>query len=217
MKNLIKSMLVLAAFFACTFIIIKSTGILTLEDIQLWLERAKEINPLYLALIVIALLFADLFIAIPTMTVTLMAGYFLGWSMGASAAIAGFFAAGLSGYVISRLLGWRLLKWIYKDEEKLQEMHDAFSSRASVVLVCCRALPILPEVSCCMAGATKMNFMRFLVMFSLGTIPYALIVSYAGSISSLEKPTPAILTAIVLSTLLWFIWYRVGQRSHSLS
>lgn len=208
MKNLIKAMLALALVFACTFIIIKATGIITLEDIERWLQQARDLSPVYLMLIVVALLFADLFIAIPTMTVTLMAGYFLGWPMGAAAAIGGFFAAGISGYVISRVVGWRLLKYIYKDETKLQEMHDAFSNRASITLICCRALPILPEVSCCMAGATKMNFMRFFLMFCLGTIPYALIVSYAGSISSLEKPTPAILTAITLSTVLWLMWYK---------
>ena len=208
-------MLVLALIFASTFIIIKASGILTLEDIERWLEQAKEVNPIYLALIIIALLFADLFIAIPTMTVTLLAGYFLGWSMGATAAIIGFFAAGLSGYAISRLIGWQLLERIYKDKTKLKEMHDAFSDRASVVLICCRAMPILPEVSCCMAGATKMQFWRFFVMFTAGTVPYALIVSYAGSISSMEKPTPAILTAILLSTTLWFAWYRWGRPSPS--
>ena len=91
MKDLIKIMLTLALLFASTFILIKATGLLTLEDIKQGLEQAQQIHPGYLVLAVIGLLFVDLFIAIPTMTIAIMAGFFLGWPLGAAAAITGFY------------------------------------------------------------------------------------------------------------------------------
>jgi len=213
MKELIKVMLTLALVFASTFMLIKATGILTLEDIKHALEQAQQIHPAYLALVVIGLLFADLFIAIPTMTVAIMAGFFLGWPMGAAAAIGGFFLAGTVGYAISRRYGWRLLNRIYKDRGKLDEMHNTFSTYGPAMLIICRAMPILPEVSCCMAGATRMVFGKFLTMYALGTIPYALIITYAGSVSSLDNPKPAILAAIGISLTLWTGWYLLARHA----
>lgn len=212
MKDLLKAMFVLAALFASTFIVIKSTGLITLDDIQYWLEEAQKIHPAYLALVVVTLLFLDLFIAIPTMTVAILAGYFLGWPMGAAAAITGFFLAGSIGYALSRRYGWTLLHKIYKERDRLDEMHRIFSAYGPFMLIICRAMPILPEVSCCMAGATRMRFALFISMYALGTIPYALVVTYAGSISSVEQPAPAIITAILLSSGLWLMWYLLAKR-----
>jgi len=213
MKDLIKIMLTLALIFSSTFILIKTTGLLTLEDIKQGLEQAQQIHPGYLALAVIGLLFADLFIAIPTMTVAIMAGFFLGWPLGAATVITGFLLAGVIGYAISRRYGWRLLNHIYNDQEKLDEMHLTFSAYGPVMLIICRAMPILPEVSCCMAGATRMSFGKFLTMYGLSTVPYALIITYSGSISSPENPAPAILAAIGISLTLWIAWYLLGRHA----
>jgi len=215
MKELLKAMLVLALLFASTFIIIKTAGVFTLADIEDALEQIQRLHPGYLAVTVSGLLFADLFIAIPTMTVSILAGHFLGWPMGAMAVIIGFYAAGITAYAISYFYGWRLLNRIYKAPGKLEEMHQVFSAYGPAMLIVCRAMPILPEVSCCMAGATRMPFLKFLSMYSLGTVPYALITTYAGSISTVEQPTPAIMTAIIISLLLWSVWYFLGKRTGS--
>ena len=65
-----------------------------------------------------------------------------------------------------------------------------------------------------MAGATRMSFIKFLMMYSLGTIPYALIITYFGSISSLENPKPAIMAAIGISLILWLSWFVLGRKIH---
>ena len=212
MKDLLKIMLILALIFASTFIVFKLSGVLTLEDIQALLFEVQQLDPALLAVVVIILLLGDLFVAIPTMTVSIMAGYFLGWPMGFVATSTGLFLAGITGYGISRLYGWRLLKHIYKDQERLDEIHQAFLIYGPIMLIICRAVPILPEVSCCMAGATRMSFYKFLGMFTLGTVPYALITTYAGSISTLNNPTPALAVAIGLSLTLWMAWYLLGRR-----
>jgi uncharacterized membrane protein YdjX (TVP38/TMEM64 family) len=212
-KELLKIMLILALFFASTFLLLKLTGVLSLDEVHNLLVSAHQNTPLYLALLVVLLLYADLFIAVPTMTVAMLAGYFLGWPLGAAATLTGFFLAGITGYLISRRYGSALLQRIYNDSEKLVQIEHAFNHSGPWVLISCRALPILPEVSCCMAGATRMAFSKFLPLFALGSVPYALIVTYAGSVSSLERPQPAILTAIILTLLLWVGWYLIAKRT----
>ncbi len=213
MKDLIKIALILAAIFAATFVMVKATGLITIDGIQEALALAQQTHSAYIAAIVVGLLFSDLFIAVPTMTVSILAGFFLGWPMGAAATLAGLYLAGITGYVISRVYGFRLLNYVYNDKQRLIEIQQNFAAYGPVMLIICRALPILPEVSCCLAGATRMPFFRFLTMYSLGTIPYALIVTYSGSISSLDKPMPAILTAIGVTLTLWLSWFVFSRRT----
>lgn len=214
MKQLITIALVLAAAFASTFIVIKATGVLTIDDVRHWLTMASEINPVYVALAVIILLFSDLFIAVPNLTICVLSGYFLGWLTGGLAATAGMMLAGIVGYWICWAIGPQILIKIYKDPSKLAEMQSIFSEHSAAVILMCRALPILPEVVSCLAGANKMPFFRFMLYYSIATIPYSFIAAYAGSKSSLANPTPAILTAIGISLALWLSWFFFLRRHY---
>ncbi len=75
------------------------------------------------------------------------------------------------------------------------------------MILLARAAPIVPEVTACMAGATKMPVLRYLLFFTLSTLPYVLIAAYAGSISSVESPQPAIYAALFLYGVLGMGWY----------
>ena len=57
-----------------------------------------------------------------------------------------------------------------------------------------------------LAGMTGMAFPRFLLAWCLSAIPYVLIAAYAGSVSTLANPRPAIFTALGLSAVLWTAW-----------
>jgi len=207
MRELLRIGFALAAIFASTFVILRLSGTLTLEEIRSWLASAHDIAPAYVAGLVIALLFTDLFVAVPTLTISILAGYFLGAPLGAAAAITGMLSAGITGYALSRRYGTTLLSRVYRDETKLAEIRAVFAEHGLFVLLVCRAVPILPEVSCCLAGATRMRFARFLAGFSIGTVPFAAIASYAGSASSLDNPLPPILVFIALPGSLWLCWY----------
>ena len=211
MKDLIKLMVVLGLLFISTFILLKVTGVLSLDQVRDALTAARQTSPIYLALLIVLLLYADLFVAVPTMTVSVLAGYFLGWPLAVAATLMGFFLAGITGYLLSRKYGSALLHHIYRNGEKLNEIESAFQRTGPWLLIICRALPILPEVSCCMAGATRMKFGKFLLLFAMGTIPYSLIVTYAGSISTLEHPQPAIYTAIAVNLFLWGSWHLIKR------
>ncbi|MCF6347127.1 MAG: hypothetical protein L3J20_02350 [Flavobacteriaceae bacterium] len=117
MKHLIKVIVIMASFFALTFVLIKMTGILSIEQIKDWLLQAKELSPYYVGSIVVLLLFSDLFIAIPTLTVITLSGYFLGFQYGAIASFIGLILAGVTGYGLSAVFGENIFKFLLKKEK----------------------------------------------------------------------------------------------------
>ncbi len=215
MKNLIKLFLIIGSVFISTFLIIKLMGILTSQQIEGWLIQAQNISPVYVGIIIALILFSDLFIAIPTLTVVILSGYFLGHTYGAIAALTGTMLAGICGYVISRYCGNRIMSLLIKDMSERIEVNSTFEKSGFAMIILSRAAPILPETSACLAGMTKMAFSKFFLAWSISTIPYVLIATYAGSISSATNIQPAIFTAIFISLFLWmswFIYHRYSQR-----
>jgi len=207
MKSLLKLGFGLALLFASTFIVIKAMGWITVDDVRGWLEAGQTASPHTVGMIVAGLLFADLFIAVPTLTVTLLSGHFLGFELGFAYALAGYWLAGGTGYGLSRVYGRRALMLVTKDAAKIAEMEDIFSRHGLMVLSIARAVPILAEVSACLAGATKLPIKRFALGWAINSIPYAAIAAYGGSVSSLNDPKPAIFAAIGLTATLWAAWY----------
>ncbi len=207
MRHLIKVIAIIASFFALTFILVKATGILSVDQIKALLLQAKEFSHFYVGSIVVLLLFADLFIAIPTLTVITLSGYFLGFQYGAVSSLIGLMMAGISGYGLSSIFGENILGFLLKKEKARQEMKSTFIQHSFVMILLSRATPILPEVTACLAGMTKMRFSKFMLAWLISTVPYVLIISYAGSISSIENPKPAIYTAIGITAILWTGWY----------
>ncbi|AOT10240.1 hypothetical protein S4054249_10895 [Pseudoalteromonas luteoviolacea] len=52
-----------------------------------------------------------------------------------------------------------------------------------------------------------MPFMKFITYWMISTFPYACIAAYAGSISTVENPKPAIYAAIGLTGFFWVCWW----------
>ena len=207
MRNLLKIMLTLACVFASTFLIAKLTGVISIEKIHTWLEFARNSHSNYVAIIVIALLALDIVFAVPTLTIIMLSGYFLGHTYGAIASITGVLLAGGLGYMLSYFYGEKLEKLIIKNEQQRQELRVVFNQFGIPMILLSRAMPILPEVTACMSGMTKMPFWKFMLAWILSSVPYVLIASYAGAISTLNNPKPAIITAIGLTTFFWLGWF----------
>jgi len=207
MKSLLKIMLTFALVFATTFVVAKMTGLLSVDHIKSWLNAASEVNAYYIALIVIVLLFADIIIAVPTLTIIILSGYFLGVFYGSIASIIGVSLAGGVGYWLSYFYGEKLGKKIIKDPLQWQDAKNTFNQYGLFMILFSRAMPIFPEVAACMSGMTKMPLTKFATAWAASSIPYVLIASYAGSISTLDNPKPAIFTAIGLSLFFWTAWY----------
>lgn len=205
-------MLSLGLVFATTFLLLNATGVVTVAKIETWLTLARDADPLWVAPVIALLLFVDLIISVPTLATITLSGYFLGPVIGALAGVVGLLMAGLGGYVISHRYGDLLLKLVVKDETKRSEAITTFQEHGAVVILLSRASPILPEVSACMAGMTGMPLGKFLALWLASSVPYALIAAYAGSISSVDNPKPAIFAAIGLMSFLWLSWLIVRRR-----
>ncbi len=216
-KHLIKIMLILGLVFGSTFVAGRLLGILTTENVRHLLEQAQSVDPVWVAGLVVALLFIDLFFAVPTLTITILAGFFLGFPAGASAAFVGASLAAIGGYLVSRRWGDRVIRMLLKEEAAREDLVQAFHSSGPVMIMFSRALPMVPEITACMAGVTRMPPLRYAAFFTVGTLPYVLLAAYAGSISSLESPQPAIYAALLFYGLMWTGWYvfrrtRAAQR-----
>ncbi|MCJ8324987.1 MAG: VTT domain-containing protein [Rhizobiales bacterium] len=206
MKSLIKVFLSIVAGFIAIFIVVKFFGWLSMAQIEGWFDVAKAASPLYVLLIVVGLLYADLIISVPTLTITLLAGHLLGPIYGAAAGLLGVTLAGVTGYALSRYFNGSVLKFLVKDAAERQQVTELFLKHGFVTIMLSRALPMLPETCACLAGLTRMPFMRFLLAWWVASVPYMLIVAYAGSISSLDNPTPAIIVWLGVTLFLWLGW-----------
>lgn len=206
MKDLIRVALILAAAFASTFLIVQWFGLLPEEGVILWLEGLRAVHPGWLMAGVVALLLLDLFVAVPTMTTILIAGWLLGPVLGGATAAFGLMLLGTTGYVIGRLAGRPVLRRMLKDEARLAGIEAAFARNDLLTLAVCQAVPILPEVSAVMAGVARMHPLRFAVGYGIGVIPFAFVVASGGAASSPDDLRPAILTVIGVSAVLLILW-----------
>lgn len=207
MSALVKIMLLFGLIFASTFLLANMAGVLSLEQIHNLFITAHKSSPKWIAFILILLLFADLFIAIPTLSVILLGGFFLGPVTASLSAITGLLLAGVVGYTINRNYGDFLLKRLVKSEAQRSEAINAFSRHGYYIILLSRAIPILPEVSACLSGLTKIPFWKFITCWLISIVPYSVIASYAGSISTIKDPSPAIITAISFTTFFGLAWF----------
>lgn len=213
MRELLKIAVVLVLAFAATALIVRSTGLVTEESALAFIDAARAIHPAYLAGGVVLLLLVDLVVAVPTMTTILLAGYVLGPLVGGAAAASGLMLLGLGGYGMGRRFGRPILARLFQDDRRLGEIERAFARNDLLTLFVCQALPILPELSCTLAGIARMPLPRFLFGYAVGVVPFAFIVAWAGSVSTLSDPTPAIYAAIGVSAVLLILWSLVRRRA----
>lgn len=63
-----------------------------------------------------------------------------------------------------------------------------------------------------LAGLMRMPFWTFLALWAVNVVPYCALAAYAGSLSTLDDPRPAILAAIGLSASFWAAWAIFNRR-----
>jgi len=212
MQHLAKVILRMAIIFIIIFTVAKLTGFLTIEQVKSWLTAARALSPFYMGALVIALLITDLFVTVPTMTIIALAGYFLGFKIGALVAMIGLLSTGIIGYGLSTIFGDRILRFLLKDPKEQYEAKASFHKYGYMIIILARAVPMLPEISSYLAGTTKMPFGKFITAWLLNVLPYSLLIAYAGSISSVDDPKPAFYVGLGISATLWMGWYFFNAR-----
>lgn len=206
MKPLLRIVLILALIFASSFILMNILGIFDPKAIFEFFNELKNTNPIFLFFLIIFLFSIDIVLAIPTLTICILAGHFLGTTYGGFAASLGIMTAGGLGYLMSRILGDKLLGKILPDKIKQEQAKNAFEKYGLTMILLSRCSPLLPEITSCIAGSTKMNFIKFYSTWALVSVPYAFVASYSGSISTIDNPYPAIFTSIGIYVLFGIAW-----------
>jgi uncharacterized membrane protein YdjX (TVP38/TMEM64 family) len=149
-------------------------------------------RPVLVASMVVVLLCVDSLLAIPTAMTVLVAGYVLGPWLGALAASAGLLSCGSVCFWGARRFGASR----FADAATLARVEHSVGKVGPFPLIVCRSLPILPEALSVLAGFGAMRASRYYLYFALGSLPFAFVMAYAGSISSFDRPWPALVTAL---------------------
>lgn len=142
-KQVVAVAAVLGLGFGLTFLALGASGLLSTDKLNHWLSVANQVDQQYVAAAIVLLLAADLFVAMPTLTLSILAGYFLGPWYGGTAAASGMTLAGVAGYSICRWLGLGLLMRIYQHQIPLNSMRVTYNKHAVIVLLMCRARTIM--------------------------------------------------------------------------
>jgi len=215
MKSLIKLYLIIIGVFALIFVFVNLTGLLSVADIKAYLSQIQHANPYKIALIVTALLASDVFLSVPTVLIVTYAGHVLGFELGVIATTVGMLLSGTIAYLLCRLTGNKMLNILIKDKKQIDEVYSIFHRLGFVMLIISRALPMLPEATCCLAGMMRFNFFKFITYYLLGTLPYAIVLTYLGSISTPDNPYPAFIGIGVVYLILYLLWYFKLRHSNS--
>ncbi len=137
-------------------------------------QRAGEI---FLATSV--LLAADVFVPVPSSAVSVSAGMLLGMPMAFLACFLGLSAGALLGYGFGFYFRrWHFERW-YRDDE-FRQLSRQLSQYGFVVLLICRGVPILAELSVMVAGFHRYAFSKFLAVMTLGNLVLAFIYAVIG-------------------------------------
>ncbi len=207
MKSLIKLYLIIIGIFALIFALVNLTGILSVEDIKNYLEKIQTAPKSTIFLVVYLLLAVDVFLSVPTIFIVTYSGHILGFKLGLLASLAGMLTSGIIAYLLCRFSGKRALKLLLKNEAEIDEVNSLFHKLGFSMLLIARALPMLPEATCCLSGLMRFKFIKFIFYYLLGTLPYAVVLTYLGSISDIDNPKPAIIGIISVYAVLYSLWF----------
>ena len=217
MKSLIKLYLIIIGVFALIFALVNLTGLLSVADIKAYLEQIQHAGKLKIFIIVAVLLASDVFLSVPTILIVTYAGHILGFGWGVLAATIGMLTSGTIAYLLCRFSGTKMLRVLIKDKKQIDDVNRIFHRLGFGMLIIARALPMLPEATCCLSGMMKFNFFKFLLYYVLGTLPYAIVLTYLGSISSADNPYPAFIGIGVVYVILYLLWFFKLRHTHDQS
>ena len=151
----------------------------------------------------IGLLIADLALPVPSTGVMSAAGYLYGGWIGGLVSAAGSYLSGLLAYGLSRRFGHRAATRLASAED-LAGNESLFQRHGPWLIALSRALPLLPEVSCCLAGIARMPLVTFALSLACGCLPVGFAYAAIGQ-AGRENPALAIGLSIAVPAVLWAI------------
>lgn len=149
------------------------------------------------------LLVADLFLPVPGTVVMSGLGWVYGRLLGGCLAALGSFLSGMAAYGLCRSLGDTAVRRILGQKDLERSQHLAHVHGPWFIAVS-RALPLLPEITTCMAGLTRMPLRRFLPALAAGSLPTGFVYAAIGSLGGINAGW-ALALSIALPVGAWFM------------
>jgi uncharacterized membrane protein YdjX (TVP38/TMEM64 family) len=158
------------------------------------------------ALIIIALLVADMLIPVPSSIVMILSGALFGGFLGGLIALTGSLTGAVINFQVSRAVGQakvqkRLNAEEYKRLSVMMQKYGAYT------IILTRMAPLLMETTSSLAGLSKMKLRTFLLMNIVGFAPMTFLYSYAGALYKHEQPYNLLIVLIAGFLAPLTIWY----------
>lgn len=151
----------------------------------------------------ILLLITDLVLPIPGTVIMSSLGYVYGIFAGGLLSATGSFLAGSLAYLLCRSFGTGVALRIL-GERDYQRGHRLFEHMGGWIVALSRWLPVLPEVTTCMAGLTRMPAGLFFAALACGSLPVGFAFALIGH-TGVEYPYIAIGLSALVPALLWLV------------
>lgn len=158
------------------------------------------------AVLVIALLVADVAFPVPSSLVMVLSGAAFGAAGGMLVALVGSIGGEWIGFELARRYGRRLTRRMVDDTE-LAQMGAFFRDHGALAVMLTRALPVLMETMSLVAGISRMPRGAFLWASVAGTAPVALAYAWAGAMSrETGSLLPAVIFVVAITGLGWTVY-----------
>lgn len=159
-------------------------------------------------LVGLGLLVSDLVLPVPATAVISALGFVYGALQGAAIGAAGSFLSGSLAYESCRAGGLRVVEWLLGPEDRVKAGRIFAGTSGGWLVALSRWLPLLPEMSCCMAGLTRMARRRFYTALACGCGPMALTFATIGSTGT-DRPGLALALSALAPALLYglAVWW----------
>ena len=156
---------------------------LLLEERMLRFSEALLQDPaggLSIAVAVVLLLAADLFVPVPSSVVATASGLLLGFWPGTFATWVGMQTGALAGYGVGRIAGRRVAARIVGESE-LRRTARAYGRWGGLFVIASRSVPVLAEGSVVIAGMAGMPLSSFFVLVGMSNLAIAAVYAGAGA------------------------------------
>jgi uncharacterized membrane protein YdjX (TVP38/TMEM64 family) len=199
-----KSYILLTSVFIITFLILFL--ILEAAKIPLLRDPLDLINAGYLgtAITGLALLAADVFLPVPSSLLMVAFGARYGFPFGFALSVAGTLLAAIVGFIIGRSGSSLVNKYV---SEREQASARGWIQRWGLLaLIVSRPIPLVAESVAIICGTTLMRWRPFLIGSLTGSLPAAIIYSYAGA-NMTEPKSGLYISALVIiaAGIFWLI------------
>ncbi len=150
----------------------------------------------------LGLLVGDLVLPIPATGVMSALGYVYGTWIGGLTGAAGSFLSGVSAYELCRWGGRGAADRLLGPGDQARAERVFAGGMGGWMVALSRWMPLLPELTACMAGLTRMPRRRFLPALACGCVPMGLVFAAIGA-SGTERPGLAVGLSVLVPAVLY--------------